>query len=86
MKTVDIDKLLEEEGMEFVINGKKFVVKDVSDSMSDSMEAGMKPREFVKAVLGATDEDLAGYGLLAMAKIVEQISTNFLQGVSIKQE
>ena len=80
MKKLNIDDYLKESAIEFTINDKTFVVEDVSEEAEKlMMEENTRPKTLVKEILGATDEDLKGYGLKACTHIIKAVTDSFLE-------
>lgn len=85
MKTLDVDQYLNDSAVEVKLNGKTFVVKDVYDETRQLMDKGedeMDPKEVVKSLLGCTDEDLQGYGMVAFNKIITDVTENLFPSSS----
>lgn len=85
MKTLDVDQYLNDSAVEVKLNGKTFVVKDVYDETRQLMDKGedeMDPKEVVKSLLGCTDEDLKGYGMVAFNKIITDVTENLFPSSS----
>ena len=77
MKTVNIDEYLKDHAVEFVLNGKKYVVKDVSPKVREMMSAeDIDERAIVKELLGCSDNDLEGYGIAAFVAIIREVTEN----------
>ncbi|RLE61934.1 MAG: hypothetical protein DRJ47_11475 [Thermoprotei archaeon] len=87
MKAINIDEYLENQGLEFELHGKKFTVTDLNDKVREMLEAEQpNEREIVKELLGCTDEDLKGYGLVAFAAIIREVTENLLRPPSLPDQ
>jgi hypothetical protein len=83
MKTINIDDFLNENAVEFVINGKKFIVKDVSMEHAEALSKEDSDRKAILTkVLGCELEDLESYGAIGIMKIIAFINENLLPKVS----
>lgn len=82
---VDIDEFLKEKAVTIKINGKNFTVKDIDEETQKKMsksEDEINYRDIVKSVLGCSDEDLQGYGIVAMATIIDEVTKNLFPSSS----
>lgn len=85
-KVINIDEFLKEKECEVQIGGKTFKVKDISTDVRKLMESPEHDsKEIVKAILGCEDKDLEGYGMVAMAAIINQVTENLFPTSSQKQ-
>ena len=85
-KVIDIDKFLNEKECEIKIGGKTFIVKDIPMEVRKLMqEDAVDSKEIVKQILGCTDKDLEGYGMAAMAAIINQVTENLFTPSSQKK-
>jgi len=81
---LDIDKFLEDNAVTIRLHGKEFTVKDIDNDAQQLMAKDEKDqseshgKDIVKALLKCTDEDLEGYGSVAMAAIMKEITENLL--------
>jgi hypothetical protein len=83
MKTINIDDFLNENAVEFVVNGKKFIVRDVSMEHAEALSKEDCDRKVVLSkVLGCDPTDLESYGAIGVMKIVAFINENLLPKVS----
>lgn len=79
-RNVNIDEFLQKQTITFTLNGKEFRVKDVPLEVRKMLEAEkIDEVEIVKKVLGCSDADLKGYGLVALNHIIKEVSENLFQ-------
>ena len=84
MKTINIDDFLKERSLQFTLNGKNYIIKDISTKAIEilrSEETG-REKEGIKELLQCEDKDLEGYGLVTFNKILKDATENLLQGPS----
>ncbi|HXK71964.1 MAG TPA: hypothetical protein PLQ68_04590 [Clostridia bacterium] len=81
-KIVNIDEFLDENSIEFTLNGKKYLVKDVDVSFEAMDMENTDKREILANVLQCDVKELEKVGLLAITKVLSVITENFSQGVS----
>ena len=86
MVVVDIDNFISEHGVEIVIKGKTYLVQDIPTEVQEELgKVPMDHRKVVAMLLDLEDESiLEGYGIVALAKIVNAVHENLLQRVSPK--
>lgn len=83
MHVVNIDEFLKAKAVKFIINGKAFVVQDVSEEVRKLMDAETPDyKEIVKALLGCKEEDLEGYGIAAFTNIIAEATKNLFPDTS----
>jgi hypothetical protein len=86
MKVVNIDEFLQDKAIKIVLKGKEFVVHDVSDEVRKLMDAEQPDyKAIVKAMLGCTDADLEGYGIVAFTNIIAEVTKNLFPDASLKE-
>lgn len=90
-KVVDIDSYLDENAITIKIKGKEFTVKDLSDETQKKLEKAEKGeeieyRDIVMSVLGCTEDDLSGYGIVALSTIIEKVTKNLFPSSSQSEE
>jgi hypothetical protein len=74
MKTFDVDDYLKTAGVEVVIKGKKYVVKDFPMDFDENMDN----KEFLSKVIGCEKKELDGYGATALLKLYDYLYTNLV--------
>lgn len=85
-KVIDIDKFLSEKECEIRLGGKVFKVKDIPMSVRKLMqEDAGDSKEIVRQILGCEEKDLEGYGMAAMAAIINQVTENLFTPSSQKK-
>jgi len=86
MQKVDIDSFIADHGVEIIIKGKSYVIHDIpTDVQEELSKTPIDHRVVVTKLLGLKDDSpLKGYGIVALAKIVNAVHENLLQGVSPK--
>jgi hypothetical protein len=78
-KLVNIDEYLSEKEMEFVVKGKKYVVKDIPLDLEEKVKDGIKGiKEALASMFNCNLEELDGLGQGACIKIWEEVNKNFL--------
>ncbi len=84
-KSFNVDDFLKEAAYEIVLHGKPFTIMDISEELIDKFnDEKNKPRELLKELLGCKDEDLAGYGSIALTAIIKRITDHFFQSDLLK--
>jgi len=83
MKTLDVDKFLEENAVEITVNGKKLVVKDLELEDAEALAKEDSDKKAILAkVLGCDTKDLDSYGAIGIMKIITFINENLLPKAS----
>ncbi len=78
-KVVNIDEYISEREMEFVINGKTYIVKDIPLDLEEKVKDGIKGIKAALAEMFSCDlKELEGLGQGACVKICDQVNKNFL--------
>ena len=87
MKVVNIDDFLTETGIKIVLAGKEYVVKDIPLKVQEMLsEEKPNTKKAVATLLGLKEEDLKGYGVVALSKILKVVYENLLQDVVSPKE
>jgi|JTFO01.1.fsa_nt_gb hypothetical protein len=86
MKTLDIDKFLNEKAMTIVLKGKEFIVKDLDDTTRKLMDAEEPDHKaIVKSILKCEEIDLDGYGIVAFSNIISEVTKNLFPDASLNE-
>jgi hypothetical protein len=86
MKTLDIDKFLNEKAMTIVLKGKEFIVKDLDDTTRKLMDAEEPDHKaIVKSILKCEESDLDGYGIVAFSNIISEVTKNLFPDASLNE-
>ena len=86
-KKINIDDYLVNQGVEITLGKKVFKVTDLP--MDIKIELGKEDideKALVKKMLGCTDEDLEGYGLVAFAAIIREVTENLFRAPSLQNQ
>lgn len=88
MKTLDVDKYLEDKGVMVKIKGKEYIVNDIPfRGTEDEEEIGEKgQKEMLCRIVGCPMEDLKGYGIAAVSGIIRFLTENLLPEPSRKDQ
>ena len=82
MKVVNIDEFLTETGVKIVLKGKEYVIKDIPLKVQEILsEEKPNTKKAVSLLLGIKEEDLEGYGVVALSKIIKVAYENLLKDV-----
>jgi len=83
VKTVDIDDFLTKQGVEIVIHGKPYLIRDIPIEVQKTLtEIPVDYKKVVCQLLGLDDDSiLEDYGIVALTKVVNVVHENLLQGV-----
>jgi hypothetical protein len=81
LQVLDVDKYLEESGVEIIIKGKSYVVRDIPVEVQEELRKEFPDfKEVIKILLDLKDVAiLDGYGVVALSKIVTAVHENLLQ-------
>jgi hypothetical protein len=86
MKTLDIDKFLNEKAMTIVLKGKEFIVKDLDDTTRKLMDAEEPDHKaIVQSILKCDEIDLDGYGIVAFSNIISEVTKNLFPDASLNE-
>lgn len=78
-KVLDIDKFLQENGVEVKLKGKTYVVRDIPLDVQDYLqEDNINLKLAASKILGCSEEDLDGYEAVALMKIVRFVQEKLL--------
>ena len=79
-KVVNIDEFLSEKALEFVVNGKTYLVKDIPvETGKELSEGGIDAlRKAVAKMFNCQESEIANLGQGALMKIIEEANKNFL--------
>jgi len=86
-KSFNVDDFLAENEVTVVLKGKEFSVRDVPEEALKHLEETSEPdlKGLVQQILGCSDEDLEGYGIVALTNLLEWLYENlFPEGSSPK--
>ncbi len=79
-KEFDVDEFLKEATFTVKLHGKPFTISDIPEETAEKFnDDKANTKEILKEVLNCTDEDLQGYGAIAQAKIVKEITDHFFR-------
>ena len=86
-KVVNIDEFLNEKALEFVVNGKTYLVKDIPVESSKELASGGidSLRKAVARMFNCDEKELANLGQGALMKIIEEANKNYnrkVKGIS----
>jgi hypothetical protein len=86
MKNVfDVDEFLKEATFTVKLHGKEFSVSDIPEEVVDKFGSEEHTaKEILKDILNCTDEDLKGYGAVALARLIKEITNHFFQSDLLK--
>ena len=85
---IDIDDFIAEHGVEIVIHGKSYLIRDIPTNVQEELsEPLIDHKKVVTMLLGLKDSSiLDDYGIVALSKIVNAVHENLLLGVSPKNQ
>jgi len=83
MKKLDIDKFLEENAVTLVVNGKEYVVTDISaEDANELAKENANHKEVLARIIKCDPKELDKYGTIGILKIVSFLTENLLPRVS----
>ena len=84
MQKIDIDNFIAEHGVEIVIHGKVYLIRDIPTEVQVELnKTPIDHKKVVAMLLGLEDSSvLDDYGIVALSKIVNAVHENLLRGVS----
>ena len=83
MKTIDIDKFLEENAVEVTVNGNAYKVKDIDMTDAEALaKEDSNKKEILAKILGCKVSEFDTYGAIGIMKIVTFLNENLLPQVS----
>lgn len=86
MKKVNIDDFLKQSSIEITMNGKSYVIEDISEETEQLMQKeNASPREIAQSILGVSEEEIQGYGLKACSHIIRAVTDSFLERVDSQE-
>lgn len=87
MKAIDIDDYLKKQGIEIKLGAKTFTVTDLSMDVKETLiKENKNEKEIVKKILRCNDKDLEGYGLVAFAAIIREVTENLFRTPSAESQ
>ena len=88
VEKIDIDNFIAEHGVEIVIKGKSYLIRDIPTTVQDELsKTPIDHRRVVTMLLNLEDSSiLDDYGIVALAKIVNAVHENLLLRVSPKAQ